>query len=476
MTVIPLKRRKDLNAKGALVHLAKIAETHPDKVVEADSVTHLGGLLGWTQPRTSKQLKAWKSSGQVAIDRHDQTGKLLVRVMPDRTGMTRSGTPSEGTAMPKGAARRAGHAVPHPAIRHAVARAAAYAGGHAEGHAEPDHSTHNTPADSPEKSKGKSERVEPAGSQKMQQNDASSSMPASRPSGMAQTMPLSMPATAGRHALTPHVERLDWHLQHGDGGGGGDAPRSRHAPFVVVAAYLTALALALIAAWFSVRGMIVLFPGDPGSAMALGIGLEAGKIVTAAFLAGFWGRLAWLFRLALIVLVFGCEILNASGVFGQLVIAHLHKGAVAEATFERTDAAAAARIEVAQGRMADLDQRIATIDGAVEGAAKRGNAKTAMAAMEAQKKQRATLAGEREQARRDLADLRANRASGSAQRKVDEAESAPVVWAARTVGIDRDPEVIIRSIIALIVICLDPLAVLLMAAVNSGSARRREAY
>jgi hypothetical protein len=49
------------------------------------------------------------------------------------------------------------------------------------------------------------------------------------------------------------------------------------------------------------------------------------------------------------------------------------------------------------------------------------------------------------------------------------------VWAARMVGIERDPEVIIRGIIALIVICLDPLAVLLMAAVNSGSPRRRQA-
>jgi hypothetical protein len=222
--------------------------------------------------------------------------------------------------------------------------------------------------------------------------------------------------------------------------------------------------------------MIVLFPGDPESAAALGIGLETGKIVTAAFLAAFWGRLAWAFRLCLILLVCGCEILNASGVFGQLVIAHLHKGAVAEATFERTDAAAAALIEVAQGRVTDLDQRIATLDGAVDGAARRGNARTAMAALEAQRKQRADLARERDQARRELADLRASRASGSAQRKVDEAEAAPVVWAARTVGIDRDPEVIIRSIIALIVICLDPLAVLLLAAVSAGSGRRREAY
>jgi hypothetical protein len=41
------------------------------------------------------------------------------------------------------------------------------------------------------------------------------------------------------------------------------------------------------------------------------------------------------------------------------------------------------------------------------------------------------------------------------------------------VRIESDPEVIIRSIIALIVICLDPLAIFLLAAVNSLGARRR---
>jgi hypothetical protein len=463
VTVIPLKRKKALNAKGALVHLSKVAEQHPDKVIEADSVTHLGALLGWTQPRTSKQLKTWKSAGQVVVERRDQTGKLLLRIMPDRADMARSGMPSEGTALLK-AGRSAHRAVyaGHEAVRHAAARAA----GHADGHAEADHVTHNTPANSPEKSKTKPLRVDAARPSQMQHNAATSGMPTRVPPGMPPSMreaPAGMPL--------PHAERTDWHLQQHGGGGGG-----RHAPFVIVMAYLTALGLALIAAWFSVRGMVVLFPGDPGSAMALGIGLETGKIVTAAFLAAFWGRLAWVFRLCLILLVCGCEILNASGVFGQLVIAHLHKGAVAEATFERTDAEVSGKIEVAQGRLADLDRRIATIDGVVDGAAQKGRTKQATTLMHDQQREREGLVSERDRARRELAALKTARSTGSAQRKVDEAESAPVVWAARTVGIDRDPEVIIRSIIALIVICLDPLAVLLLAAVNSGSGRRREAY
>jgi hypothetical protein len=242
---------------------------------------------------------------------------------------------------------------------------------------------------------------------------------------------------------------------------------------MVVAAYLTALALALIAAWFSVRGMVVLFPGDPMSARVLGVGLEVGKIVSVGLMAAFWRRLGWGLRIVLFVLFCGCEFLNASGVFGQLVIAHLHKNAVAEATFERSDAEANSRIEVAQGSLNDLDRRIAQIDGAVEGAASRGRSKAAMDAMRSQRQQRGELATERDKAQRELASLKVSKSSGSAQRKVDEAETAPVVWAARTIGIESDPEVIIRTIIAVVVLCLDPLALALMAAVNSLNARRQ---
>jgi hypothetical protein len=50
--------------------------------------------------------------------------------------------------------------------------------------------------------------------------------------------------------------------------------------------------------------------------------------------------------------------------------------------------------------------------------------------------------------------------------QMDDPESVPVVWAARMVGIEGAPEVIIRGIIAAVVISFDPLAILLIAAVS----------
>jgi hypothetical protein len=72
--------------------------------------------------------------------------------------------------------------------------------------------------------------------------------------------------------------------------------------------------------------------------------------------------------------------INAALVYSQLVAAHVGpRGAVA-AGLQARDADAAARIEVAQSRVADLDRRLAQIDDAVKAATKRGRANGALAA------------------------------------------------------------------------------------------------
>jgi len=328
--VLPFAGRRSLTARAALAYLAKLAESHPEKIVEVDSIAHLGLLLQWARPRTSKQLKTWQASGQITVDR-TSTGKVIIRILPSRDDLERADTPSQSTR----ARRPAGSRAKRAAKRANSANAA---------------DGSNTDATQPN-STGTQTMLETA----------------------SKNAPANVPPNRG---VVHHAEDVIWHPA---GGGTGMEGDRQHAPFAVVAAYLTALALALIAAWFSVRGMVVLFPGDPTSALILGIGLETAKIVVVGFVAAFWARLAWLFRLVLLLLALGCEILNMSGVFGQLVLAHLQKGAIAEANFERTDAEASGKIDVAQGKVADLDRRIATIDGMVDGAAAKGKSKQAVA-------------------------------------------------------------------------------------------------
>jgi hypothetical protein len=88
-------------------------------------------------------------------------------------------------------------------------------------------------------------------------------------------------------------------------------------------------------------------------------------------------------------------VINAAGVYAQLVAAHVGERGAAAARIETQDAALAARIEVAAHTVADLDRRLGQIDMAIEEAAKRGRTNAALSAIEGQRRARGSLVDER---------------------------------------------------------------------------------
>ena len=74
---------------------------------------------------------------------------------------------------------------------------------------------------------------------------------------------------------------------------------------------------------FSVAGMAEIFPGDPLAVMVLAGTMEAGKLVIAGWLAAHWRRTNWKMRTVMMALVAGLALINAAGVFGKLVEAHV---------------------------------------------------------------------------------------------------------------------------------------------------------
>jgi hypothetical protein len=85
--------------------------------------------------------------------------------------------------------------------------------------------------------------------------------------------------------------------------------------------------------------------------------------------------------------------------------------------------------------------------------------------MEAQRRTRAVLVDERN--REALAALKVERASVAARGRQAETEAAPIRYVAELIGADTDAERPIRCLIALIVLCCDPLAITLTAAVSA---------
>jgi hypothetical protein len=245
------------------------------------------------------------------------------------------------------------------------------------------------------------------------------------------------------------------------------ARRAGHAADVT--AYVAAVGLASVAALFSIRGMVQLFPGAPLLIIAMATMMESAKLVTAGWLARRWRATAWFWRLVLVALVTGLAIINATGVYAQLVVAHVGDRGAATSAIETQDATLAARIEVQAHSVADLDRRLGQIDSAIEEAARRGRTTTALTAIEGQRKAREALTGQRQREASTLADLKAERAAIGTKGRQIETEAAPIRYVAALIGTDADSEQAIRWLIALMVLCCDPLAIALMAA---ASARR----
>lgn len=91
--------------------------------------------------------------------------------------------------------------------------------------------------------------------------------------------------------------------------------------FIILVA-LSALFVAGCAAFFSIKGLIVLFSG---SALAIGImasSLEIGKLVAASFLHTHWRRINYLLKTYLCVAVLALMCITSLGIFGFLTSAY----------------------------------------------------------------------------------------------------------------------------------------------------------
>jgi len=110
-------------------------------------------------------------------------------------------------------------------------------------------------------------------------------------------------------------------------------PVTRHGG-IDIAAYMAAIALAGAAAWFSIRGLAVLFPGSPVSVIGMAVAMEGAKLITAGWLARRWRATAWFWRLILVALVAGLAVINATGVYAQLVAAHVGERGAATSAIE----------------------------------------------------------------------------------------------------------------------------------------------
>ncbi|MGB8633616.1 MAG: hypothetical protein WCD69_30285 [Xanthobacteraceae bacterium] len=159
--------------------------------------------------------------------------------------------------------------------------------------------------------------------------------------------------------------------------------------------------------------------------------------------------------------------MNAIGSYGFLAKAHLDHAVAAEARVAGHQARIDAREKLAAANVADIDQRIAQIDNAVNEATNRGRTAIAMSLADHQTGRRSELVGERARAAEVLAAIKVERAGILNERNEVAADSGPVRYLAAL--IDADDEKVMHRFVSAVALLLDPLAVaLLLAASASG--------
>jgi hypothetical protein len=231
-----------------------------------------------------------------------------------------------------------------------------------------------------------------------------------------------------------------------------------------VAAYGAAGALASVAAYFSVSGMTEIFPGASGAVIALACTMEASKLVTAGWLARHWRSTGVGLRAVLITLVTGLAVINAAGVYGRLVEAHVGVTVAASSSIEERLGALDARLDAQARTVAEFDQRLGEIDAAIGKLTETGRASAALNAMASQRKAREALMADRSREGALLAGLRSDRAKLDAERQRIDAARGPIVYLAAMLGVPV--ELAIRWLILLMVLTCDPTAIALTVAAS----------
>jgi hypothetical protein len=251
-----------------------------------------------------------------------------------------------------------------------------------------------------------------------------------------------------------------------------EQPRAPRAPADALdwMARLVAIGMACITAYFSINGLLTLFPGEFIAVTVFGIGVECLKVVGVMYLSAHWLTISRLWRWLAVGAVIIAASLNSASVYAKFAALHSQSPAAAAATREASASEIDARIEAAQARIDDVKRRAGAIDTTVENAGRRGNAKGTTRVVNNTRGDRSSLSGAGEAAAKELAGLKAERGRVTADGHRAAAEELPVTLMASLFA--TDAATVLRWLVCAVVICGDPAALILLAAVGSRAKRR----
>jgi len=234
-----------------------------------------------------------------------------------------------------------------------------------------------------------------------------------------------------------------------------------------------ALSLSVIAAWYSILGLIAIFAAAVIPIIIMGSALEIAKVVTTVWLHKYWQNVKFTMRLYLVLSVISLALLTSMGIFGFLSKAHTDQNLVSGdilakiSIYDEKIKIAKDNIDANRAALRQLD---AGVDQTLARSTSEQGAERSVQIRRQQGPERQRLLREIEVEQKKIAQLNEERAPIAAEVRKVEAEVGPIKYIAALIyGDDPDANLLeraVRWVIILIVFVFDPLALTLVLAAN----------
>jgi hypothetical protein len=472
--------QKAVTAKDALVRLRRLTKKGPLAV----SYTGLAGRFpGWNYSRAYRAVHRWEAGGNVIVERNGREMASIL-ALPDTAKSGGTGV----ARLAKPAAKRLAKRVAKPAaddgneklsiVQNQPSIPNTYAthfdGTDAEKSVPPkaDISPGNATVSDPPRLDQDTAKMWPFPKTKPTPIPASVAPASSPVAKYNMSYDGAVPSTYAEHLNFRPVPKASTVAARSPGFDLTNA--LHHASWPEKLFLLIALGLSGTAAYISVYyGMTVLFPAAGTTILVLGGFIEAAKFLGFGVVSAGWSSYSWFGKWVVAGLLVLAAVVNAAAVYGWLIASHAGPAATRSATHAQQNAGQSANVEVAQGKLSDIDKQIARMDGDISAAQKTRQNNTA----ERLRQQRKQLSAERDKAQREVSSQNAGRATTTASHQIDEATMLPIKYAAmlfEDFGVIKpgtDPEKLMRWLAFMILLTADPLALAAMFMVNSRARR-----
>ena len=232
--------------------------------------------------------------------------------------------------------------------------------------------------------------------------------------------------------------------------------------------FVTSLAIAAVAAWYSIIGLTAIFAAAVIPIIIMGIVLEVGKLVAAAWVYNHWRETSILLRTYLVSAIVVLMLITSMGIYGFLSKSHIDAGintGEISVKIERVDN----RIKSEQRQIDRAEKNILEMDTTLEKTEYGFFDDSRLEERKRQSVEREQLNNIINKAEKNIDGLLDKKSEYELEVKNFEVEVGPIKYIAALIYGDEAKNYLdntVRYVILLLIFVFDPLAVLLLISAN----------